>query len=73
MPALGVAELDSGLILALLIQKSLPLLSASKNFPISTWLFPVLGEVGCFMKISSGLSFLVVKRILKKKKDLDAH
>lgn len=53
LPALGFAELDGGLISALLIWKSLPVLSMSKNFPISTWLFPVLGEVGYF--ISSGL------------------
>lgn len=64
LPALGVAELDSGLILALLIQKSLQVLSASKNFPISTWLFPVFCEVGYFMKISSGLLFLVAKRVI---------
>lgn len=53
LPALGVAALDNGLILVLLIRKSLTVLSVSKNFPISTWLFPVLGEVGYF--ISSDL------------------
>lgn len=53
LPALGVADLDNGLILALLIWESLLVLSMSKNFPISTWLFPVLGEIGYF--IYSGL------------------
>lgn len=64
MPPLGITELDNGLVLAFLTWKSLPVLSASKNFPISTWSFPALGEVGYFMKVSSGLSFLVAKKLI---------
>lgn len=62
---IGVAELGSGSILALPIQKSLPLFSASKNVPISTCFSPVLGEVGYFMEISSCLSFLVATKVIK--------
>lgn len=41
LPALGVAEVDDGSELAVLIQKSQPVLSAARNFPVSTGLFPV--------------------------------
>lgn len=35
LPALGVAEVDGGSELAVLIQKSQPVLSAAGNFPVS--------------------------------------
>lgn len=51
LPALGVAEVDGGSDLAVLIQKSQPVLSASGNFPVSTGLFPVSEAGFCLWRL----------------------